>query len=163
MPAKQEAPGACVFAGKCYLSTLLTKRRGCLLHAPRRNVSVWQTALPLLPSVSQEEITSSIKFCREVRHRLSRARAVIWHIVTAHSQMRNCCFGVHFLLPWTMTVLWCDGKGAVSRKSTQCFEKKQAVKSGLPLAPRGEGPYNQLQVPVPVLYSSLLFWLYVVG
>lgn len=137
------------------------KRIRLRVHALRGNVSAWQTALPILPSVSQEEISSSMKLRREVRHRFSRASAVIWHIVTAHPQMRNCCFGCAFSITrdHDCSVVWWKGC---------CVQKEHTTswgKSGFLPASWGEGPYNQLLVPAPVLYSSLLLFLllYVVG
>lgn len=115
------------------------------MHALRGNASVQQTAWPLLSRVSQEEITSSMKLCREVGHRSSRASAVIWHIVTARPQMRNCCFDYAFSITRDRdcSVVWWKGC-CVQKEHTMFWEKNQAVKSGLLPAPWGEGPYNQL-------------------
>lgn len=86
MPAKQKAPGVFTFAGKCYLSTLLTKKGGYCLHAFGGNVVMWQEALSLLPRMSQEKNPpSSTKLCRAAGNSSSRARAVTWHTVSLSS------------------------------------------------------------------------------
>lgn len=132
MPVKQKTPGVFMFAGKCYLSTPLTKRGGYCLHAFGGNVIVQQEALSLLPRLSQEKTTSSMKLCREVGHSSSRASTVIWHVVSPPPtdeklQLWLCVFYYLFPRDCDCPVVW--WKGCCVQKEYMMFWDKLAVRS----------------------------------
>lgn len=164
MPAKQKAPRVFMFAGKCYLSTLLTKRGEYHSQTIRGNVVVRQQALSLLPRISQEKN-------QHILHETSQGSSAqllqnqgcdLTHSITALPQVRNGCFDGVFSITcslWTTTALWCDEKGAMSWKSIWRFGTNWKSSLGFLLLLLGAGLFNQW------LFCTIfhLFWLCAVG
>lgn len=141
MPAKQKAPGVFTFAGKCYSSTLFTKREGYCLQAFRGNVVVRQQALSILPRISQRKKKKSLPR-NFAGFGIAPPEPGLWpdtwyHCPPTEEKLLFWSCISYYLFPTdhNCPVVW--WKGCCVLKEHLMFWDILAVKSGLPPAPIG--------------------------